>query len=85
MGSLVSIIVPCYNLEQYILSCMESIAKLKYKPLEVIIVDDGSKDKSFSIVSNFIKNNNAGGAELSVNSSRKRWSGCCEKYGFINC
>ena len=53
MGSLVSIIVPCYNLE--------SIAKLKYKPLEVIIVDDGSKDKSFSIVSNFIKNNNAGG------------------------
>lgn len=63
MGSLVSIIVPCYNLEQYILSCLESIAKLKYKPLEVIIVDDGSKDKSFSIVSNFIKNNNAGGGQ----------------------
>ena len=56
-----SIIVPCYNLEQYILSCLESIAELKYKPLKVIVVDDGSKDKSLSIVSDFIENNNAGG------------------------
>lgn len=64
MSSLVSIVVPCYNLEQYILNCLESIAKLKYEPLEVVIVDDGSKDNSSSLVSNFIKNNNAGGGRV---------------------
>ena len=55
MRKLVSIIVPCYNLEQYILDCLKSIAKLNYQPLEIIVVDDGSTDNSVSLVSTFIK------------------------------
>lgn len=61
MEKLVSIIVPCYNLEQYILECLESIAKLSYKFLEVIVIDDGSTDKSAAIISNFIRNHGGGG------------------------
>lgn len=61
MRKLVSIIVPCYNLEQYILDCLKSIAKLNYQPLEIIVVDDGSTDNSVSLVSTFIKKNNWGG------------------------
>lgn len=58
MENMVSIIIPCYNLEKYIFECLKSIEKSNYYPLEVIVVDDGSKDKSVEIISRFIQENN---------------------------
>lgn len=46
MEKLVSIILPVYNVEQYIKNCLESIQQQTYSNLEVIIVNDGSTDKS---------------------------------------
>ena len=46
MNDLVSVIIPVYNLESYIVSCVESITKQSYQNLEIIIVNDGSIDKS---------------------------------------
>ena len=43
---LISIIIPLYNVENYIDKCMESICSQSYKALEIILVDDGSTDKS---------------------------------------
>lgn len=43
---LVSIIVPVYNVEEYIDKCIESIVLQTYKNIEIILVDDGSKDMS---------------------------------------
>lgn len=43
---LVSIIVPCYNHEDYIQACVESIIGQSYNNIEFIIIDDGSKDSS---------------------------------------
>lgn len=43
---LVSVIIPIYNIEEYIDACVESILDQTYKNLEVILVDDGSKDNS---------------------------------------
>lgn len=43
---LLSVIVPVYNVEQYLLRCIESIALQSYSPIEIIIVDDGSTDGS---------------------------------------
>ncbi|RYY80800.1 MAG: glycosyltransferase [Moraxellaceae bacterium] len=43
---LVSIIVPCYNHQDYIQACIESIIGQSYPNLEFIIIDDGSKDSS---------------------------------------
>lgn len=43
---LISIIVPVYNMEQYLDRCMNSIWKQTYANLEIILVDDGSTDKS---------------------------------------
>lgn len=45
-NKLVSIIVPVYNVENYIERCIESIMNQTYKDLEIILVDDGSKDQS---------------------------------------
>ena len=53
---LVSVIVPLYNAEKYIEETMESILNQTYKNIEIVIVDDGSKDQSSSIVKNLKKN-----------------------------
>lgn len=54
--SLVSIVMPCYNGEQFIQETIESVMNQTYKSWELIIVDDGSKDNSYSIVSRYAKN-----------------------------
>ena len=50
LEKLLSVIVPCYNGEQYIHRCIESILKQTYSNLEVIVVNDGSTDKSEEII-----------------------------------
>lgn len=46
---LISIIVPIYNVEQYLDKCITSIVNQTYKNLEIILVDDGSTDKCSNI------------------------------------
>ena len=45
----VSIIVPIYNAEKYLEECIESVTKQTYKDLQIILVNDGSKDKSWEL------------------------------------
>lgn len=45
----ISVIVPAYNVENYIRRCVESILTQTFEPLEVILVDDGSTDSSGAI------------------------------------
>ena len=46
---LISVIVPIYNVENYLKECMESIISQTYTNIELILVDDGSTDKSGEI------------------------------------
>ncbi|EIK46680.1 alpha-1,3-rhamnosyltransferase WapR [Cellvibrio sp. BR] len=43
---LVSVVIPCYNHEKYVQDCIKSIIAQNYKNIELIIIDDGSKDSS---------------------------------------
>lgn len=45
----ISVIVPMYNVEKYLEECIESLEKQTYKNLEIILVDDGSKDSTFQV------------------------------------
>ena len=51
----ISIIIPIYNTEKYLKSCVESIINQTYKNLEIILVDDGSIDKSGQICDEYSK------------------------------
>ena len=48
-GPLISIIVPVYNVDAYLKQCVDSILSQKYENFELLLIDDGSTDKSGEI------------------------------------
>lgn len=56
MNGIISVIVPVYNVERYIAQCIESLIHQSYLKLEIILVDDGSSDRSGSICDAYAKN-----------------------------
>ena len=57
-NELISIIVPVYNVEQYLEKCVDSIINQKYKNLEIILVDDGATDSSGKLCDELAKIDN---------------------------
>ncbi len=53
MSDLVSILIPCYNAERWIAQSIESALAQTYGSIEVIVVDDGSTDRSLDIIRGF--------------------------------
>ena len=56
MEELISIIIPVYNAELYLKTCLESVVNQSYKNLEIICVDDGSNDSSLKILNEYAEN-----------------------------
>lgn len=50
-----SVIIPMYNTQKYISTCLDSLLEQTYKDFEVVIIDDGSTDKGPDIVKKYIK------------------------------
>lgn len=51
----ISVIIPVYQAEKYLHRCLDSILTQDYGQLEVILIDDGSKDKSPQICDEYAK------------------------------
>lgn len=75
-----SIIIPVYNVEEYITDCLDSILSTSYKEMEVILVDDCSPDSSFTIIEHYqqlynniriVKHNSNKGLSAARNSGLK--------------
>lgn len=53
MKELISVIVPVYNLEKYLRDSLDSVINQSYENLEIILVDDGSTDRSLDILKEY--------------------------------
>ena len=51
---MISVIVPVYNVERYLKKCLDSIIAQTYKDLEILLIDDGSTDRSGRICNEYI-------------------------------
>lgn len=56
-NALISVIIPVYNVEQYLRQCIDSVLHQTYQNIEVILVDDGSTDSSVTICEEYAKEN----------------------------
>lgn len=55
---LVSILSPCYNVEAYLPQCLESIINQTYRNLQIVLIDDGSKDNTWNIMQEYAAKDN---------------------------
>ena len=77
---MISVVIPAYNVEKYIRQCMDSVVNQTYKNLEIIVVDDGSSDRTLDIlrgyerddrrVSVFCQENKGAGAARNLGLSK---------------
>lgn len=58
METLISVIVPVYNTEQYLMQCIESILNQDLKEIELILIDDGSTDRSGKLCDAYAERDN---------------------------
>lgn len=54
MNPKISVIVPVYNVEKYLRRCIDSILSQTFSDFELLLIDDGSKDKSGDICDEYV-------------------------------
>jgi len=78
---LVSVIIPLYNYEKYVIETINSILEQTYTNWELIIVDDCSTDKSYKIVKDFIKDINVSQNIILLQNEQNKGSSATRNVG----
>ena len=76
---LVSVIMPVYNAEKYLSEAIESVISQSYSKWELLIVDDGSTDRSLEIINRYVKQDKR--IQLFQNQTSKHGPGMARNYG----
>lgn len=92
---LISVIVPVYNVEKYLPRCIDSIIDQTFKNFELLLIDDGSKDKSGEICDEYAKRDNRikvfhkenGGVSsarnVGLDSAKGEWISFCDSDDYV--
>ncbi|MBP3214302.1 MAG: glycosyltransferase [Bacteroidaceae bacterium] len=78
---LISVVLPTYNVAQYLRQCLESVAAQTYRNIEVIIIIDGATDGSYEIAKEFCKTDD----RFSVYWQENQGSGPARNAGLAHC
>ena len=93
---LISIIVPIYNADKYLLTCIESILNQTYRRFELLLINDGSSDNSMNICELYLEkdqrvklfhNNNSGvssARNLGLHYAEGDWITCVDADEWID-
>lgn len=74
----VSVIIPCYNVQKYIRQCLDGVINQTLKDIEIICIDDGSTDFTFSILMECALNNN----KIKIHKQRHKREKSAKNIGF---
>lgn len=58
MDTKISLIIPAYNIQDYIVACLDSVVRQTHKNLEIIVIDDGSVDNTPAILDEYARKDN---------------------------
>lgn len=83
MKTKISVIIPCYNVEKFVTECVESVVRQNFQPLEIICVNDGSKDNTQQVLLNLadqfsylkVFNQKNGGQSAAINKGIRESKG----------
>lgn len=75
MKPLISVIIPIYNTGDSVVKLLDKLTKQSYENLEIICVDDGSKDGSFDLVAEFIRQSRLKNKNLNMTILRQKNQG----------
>ncbi|WP_163339190.1 glycosyltransferase family A protein [Desulfopila sp. IMCC35008] len=78
----VSVIIPTYNRSRVLKDSIESVLKQRYRPLELVVVDDGSKDSTRDHVEKFSKSASDSGISLKWLTQENKGVSAARNYGF---
>lgn len=81
MQDLISIIIPVYNVEQFLPKCLDSVISQTYRNLEIILIDDGSTDRSGIICDEYKLKDN----RIKVIHQGNQGIGCVRNIGLKEC
>ena len=84
LNNLVSIIIPTYNCEKYILNTIKSVINQTYNNWELIIIDDHSPDSTSKVVSDYINKNNLANKIKLIRNEYNRGCYCSLNVGIQN-
>jgi len=73
---LVSVVIPCYNHQAFIIDCLESIKQDSYERIEIVLIDDGSVDESYNLAMAWLDANK--GCFEAVAYSKQSNQGICK-------
>ena len=82
---LVSVIVPVYNREQTVAATLTSVLESTYRPVEVMVVDDGSDDRSAQMIQDFIVANQSQDFKIRMLQQPNQGAPAARNNGLQNC